>query len=173
MARSRLTRSPGARAPRLLRSRVSAMTSTAKPVASSSVTVRQTPLTQMEAPWVASLTTSGPSMRSTAESRPCSTEATVPSSSTIPVNMSVSSGFYVHPRAGAVRRIGGREVGDPDIGGPDIGGLDLGGPHDSGRDGVDAHVTPDDRGVDEVEPAHVVDGRDAEVGHRGLTCAQQ
>ena len=35
------------------------MTSTAKPVASNSVTVRQTPLTQMEAPCVASLTTLG------------------------------------------------------------------------------------------------------------------
>ena len=44
------------------------MTSTVKPVASCSVTVRQTPLTAMEAPCVASLTTSGPSMRSTAES---------------------------------------------------------------------------------------------------------
>ena len=55
IARSRLTRSPGARAPRLLRASVSAITSTVNCPSPCSTTVRQTPLTAMEAPWVASL----------------------------------------------------------------------------------------------------------------------
>src|SRR6476661_1118212 len=148
IARSRLTRSPGDRAPRLLRSSVSAMTSTVKPIGSCSVTVRHTPLTAMEAPCVASETTSGPSMRSTAEAGPCSMPATVPSSSTIPVNMTVSSGLCRQARVG-----GGGVV--------------------AAGDGVDADVLPHDGDVDETQPSGVRDGPDAEVGDRGAAGAQQ
>src|SRR3954470_12672968 len=156
MARSRLTRAPGVSAPRLLRSSVSAMTSTVKPVSSWSVTVRQTPLTAMEAPWVASLTTSGPSMRSTAESAPCSIAATVPSSSTIPVNMTISSGCCVLSGLSGralVRARGGR------------GRL--------GRDGVDADVSPDDQRIDELESQRAGDRLDAEVVDGGAPGAEE
>ena len=50
MARSRFTGLPVCRPPRLLRRRVSCMTSALKWVAPSEVTVRQTPFTAMESP---------------------------------------------------------------------------------------------------------------------------
>src|SRR4028118_1694427 len=91
-ARSRLTGSPPARPPRLLRRSVSAITSVdqtdASPSGSTPVTVRQTPLTEMESPRDTSCRTRRARMRSTAASDESSRAARVPTSSTIPVNTS-------------------------------------------------------------------------------------
>ncbi len=67
------------------------MTSTVNAPSPCSTTVRHTPLTAIEAPCSVSLVTRGPWMLSRAESAPWSRAVTVPSSSTMPVNMAVSS----------------------------------------------------------------------------------
>src|ERR1035437_2479994 len=83
--RSRLTREPGRRSPRLLRFSVSGARSAENPSACSSATVRQTPLTAMLAPMAAPPRTVEKRM----ESRDPAV-ITVPSSSIIPVNIKVS-----------------------------------------------------------------------------------
>src|ERR1019366_4057140 len=91
--RSRLTREPGRRSPRLLRLSVSGARSAENPSGRSPVTVRQTPLTAMLAPTAASPRTVEQRM----ESRDPAVSpvvapvvTTVPSSSIIPVNIKVS-----------------------------------------------------------------------------------
>src|SRR5687768_13125894 len=85
-ARSRLTRDPGARLPRVVRSSVSCETSAENPSAPTSRAVRQTPLTAMESPSaVPAAVTVAPIL--TREPPPVSTaDRIVPSSSIIPVN---------------------------------------------------------------------------------------
>src|ERR1035437_2909898 len=83
--RSRLTREPGRRSPRLLRFSVSGARSAENPSGRSAAAVRQTPLTAMLAPTAASPRT----VEQRTERRdPALT--TVPSSSIIPVNIKVS-----------------------------------------------------------------------------------
>src|SRR5665811_2052816 len=98
-ARSRLTRSPGASAPRLLRRRVSGMTSTVKATLVTSVTVTHTPSTAIEAPTPVPSVTVGPRSTSRASVPPLSTARTVPTSSTIPVNIRSPLGSVPPPRA--------------------------------------------------------------------------
>ena len=87
MARSRLTREPGARADREVLRRVSCMTSAVKAPLSMPVTVRQIPLTAMLSPiLVPSRTLCAPILR-TADAWPLRISRMVPVSSTIPVNM--------------------------------------------------------------------------------------
>ncbi|CAM5459067.1 hypothetical protein STENM223S_03973 [Streptomyces tendae] len=88
VGRSRLTREPTARAPRLERFRVSAMTSAVNSSPSCSTTVRHTPLTAMESPCFAPWVTTGPRRRKRQASPRVSTAVISPSSSTIPVNTS-------------------------------------------------------------------------------------
>ena len=66
------------------------MTSAVKAPSTLSTTVRQTPLTQMESPWAASLVTNGPRTVIRAASSKSCQPVTSPSSSTIPVNISPS-----------------------------------------------------------------------------------
>src|SRR6478736_1398553 len=87
-ARSRLTRSPGRTPYRLVLSRVSCMTSAVQVRASYVVMVRQQPLTEIESPRPASSSTVVAWMLRRIASPWSSMAATVPSSSTIPVNMS-------------------------------------------------------------------------------------
>src|SRR4051812_2054339 len=87
-ARSRLTRLPGARAPRAVLSRVSRMTSAVKVAWSCCATVRQHPLTEMESPGETSEVTSGPRTVSRMASPWSSMCSTTPSPSMIPVNIS-------------------------------------------------------------------------------------
>src|SRR5450759_35592 len=87
--RSRLTREPGRRSPRLLRSSVSGARSAENESGRSSATVRQTPLTAMLAPRAASERTVEQRMeRRDPAVAPVVT--TAPSSSIIPVNIKVS-----------------------------------------------------------------------------------
>lgn len=88
VGRSRLTREPTARTPRLERFRVSAITSAVNSSPSWSTTVRQTPLTAMESPCCAPWVTTGPRRRKRQASSRVSTAVISPSSSTIPVNTS-------------------------------------------------------------------------------------
>src|ERR1035438_3421013 len=83
--RSRLTREPGRRSPRLLRFSVSGARSAENESERSSAMVRQTPLTAMLAPTAASPRTVAQRME-----RREPAAATVPSSSIIPVNIKVS-----------------------------------------------------------------------------------
>src|SRR3954465_4523015 len=87
-ARSRLTCAPAATEPRLLRLRVSAMTSVLQTPSSTPVTVRQTPLTAMESPRATSWSTRSARMCSTAASDWSSRTTRGPTSSPIPVNTS-------------------------------------------------------------------------------------
>src|ERR1035438_8052938 len=87
--RSRLTRDPGRRSPRLLRFSVSGARSAENESGCRPATVRQTPLTAMLAPTAASLrTVAQPTERRVPAAAPVVT--TVPSSSIIPVNIKVS-----------------------------------------------------------------------------------
>lgn len=61
------------------------------PFASWSVTVRQAPLTAIEAPWATSAVVTSPRTVSRLESAPGSMATTSPSSSMIPVNISAPS----------------------------------------------------------------------------------
>lgn len=88
VGRSRLTREPVVRTPRLERFRVSAITSAVNSSPSWSTTVRQTPLTAMESPCRAPSVTTGPRRRKRQASSRVSTAVISPSSSTIPVNTS-------------------------------------------------------------------------------------
>src|SRR5665647_839109 len=99
--RSRLTREPARRSPRLLRSSVSGARSAEKPAECSPVTVRQTPLTAMLAPTAASPRTVeqrmerrdpavAPAVSLVAAPVVALVATTVPSSSIIPVNIKVS-----------------------------------------------------------------------------------
>src|ERR1039458_817530 len=83
--RSRLTREPGRRSPRLLRRSVSGARSAENPSGRSSATVRQTPLTAMLEPTAASARTVEQRME-----RREPAVITAPSSSIIPVNIKVS-----------------------------------------------------------------------------------
>src|SRR6476659_3111575 len=83
--RSRLTREPGRRSPRLLRFRVSGARSAENESGRSSAAVRHTPLTAMLAPIAASPRTVEQWME-----RRVPAVITVPSSSIIPVNIQVS-----------------------------------------------------------------------------------
>src|SRR5258706_10125491 len=83
--RSRLTREPGRRAPRLLRRRVSGARSAANESGLMSTAVRQTPLTAILAPSARSCITVEARTR-----RRAPAVSTVPSSSMIPVNIHVS-----------------------------------------------------------------------------------
>src|SRR3954447_3076787 len=89
--RSRLTVAPARTDPRLVRLSVSPLRSNASVASVRSTTVKQVPLTATDAPIGLSVATSG--QRTT--SRPPSSACTVPSSSTIPVNISL------HPDVGA------------------------------------------------------------------------
>ncbi len=62
------------------------MTSAVNVPPSLSTTVRQTPLTEIESPWAASVVTTGPRTVMRAASVSGSTATTSPSSSTMPVN---------------------------------------------------------------------------------------
>ena len=87
MARSRFTGLPACREPRLLWRKVSCMTSALNWFGPSEVTVRQTPFTAMESPSrVFSSTVCAP-MDRVAEWAPRRRARTVPTSSTMPVNM--------------------------------------------------------------------------------------
>ena len=86
VASSRLTGAPGASAPITVTSSVWFIASVAKPLASASVAVRQTPLTATESP----RPISGPSfvaIRRRDPSAPASTLSTLPMSCTSPVNI--------------------------------------------------------------------------------------
>jgi hypothetical protein len=90
-ARSRLTGSPAPTEPSAVRSNVSFITSAVNTPPSTLTTVRQTPETAIESPGAASAVTVGPRTASTAPS-PCqSRRTTSPSSSMMPVNISVPS----------------------------------------------------------------------------------
>src|SRR5690606_14067081 len=101
-ARSRFTGSPGRRVPKVLRSKVSRITSAVNvPSAPTVVAVRQTPLTAIESPKVRSAATRG---RRTVITFPCR-PASSPSSSTRPVNIQLSTfrGSAVNRRSGPTR----------------------------------------------------------------------
>src|ERR1035438_732112 len=83
--RSRLTRAPGRRSPRLLRWSVSGARSAENESGRNSAAVRQTPLTAILAPTAASLRTVEQRME-----RRAPAVITLPSSSIIPVNIKVS-----------------------------------------------------------------------------------
>src|SRR6478735_1826983 len=86
--RSRLTGSPAASSPIVLRIRVSPMTSTLKSLPSICVAVRQTPLTAMEAPRARPSVVPGACSRTVALLSPLrSTDSTFPCSAIIPVNI--------------------------------------------------------------------------------------
>ena len=91
MARSRLTTSPTFAAPRLVRRRVSCITSAVKCPGSISTAVRHVPLTAIESPRFTSLVTNAPSMVMRLASGWSSMLTTRPSSSMIPVNISYPS----------------------------------------------------------------------------------
>src|SRR4051794_17400508 len=92
-ARSRLTGSPACTLPRLLRRRVSPITSVLQVLPPSSVrtsvTVRQTPLTEIESPSATSSRTFRARISRRAASDWSSRTSRVPTSSTIPVNTSL------------------------------------------------------------------------------------
>src|ERR1017187_7132452 len=88
--RSRFTREPARRAPRLGRSRVSGARSAEKESRSRSTAVRHTPLTAILAPSVISWRTVEQHTFSRAPAVRVWTDSSVPSSSMIPVNMDVS-----------------------------------------------------------------------------------
>src|SRR5579871_869543 len=90
--RSRLTRDPARRSPRLLRRRVSGARSAEKESGRRSTAVRQTPLTAMLAPSVMSCITVEHRTLRRAPAERVWTDSTVPNSSTIPVNIEVP--FY-------------------------------------------------------------------------------
>src|ERR1035438_9549010 len=83
--RSRLTREPGRRSPRLLRRSVSGARSAENPSGRSSAAVRQTPLTAMLAPTAASPRAGEQRMEGRAPA-----VITAPSASIIPVNIEIS-----------------------------------------------------------------------------------
>ena len=87
---------PGSRAPSEVLARVSCITSAVKAavVACRVATVRQQPLTEIESPSPASLVTSGPRTVSRIASPWSSSASTVPSSSTMPVNIQSSLGGW-------------------------------------------------------------------------------
>ena len=87
-ARSRLTRLPSSVLPRLLRRSVSAMTSVLQTPSCTEVTVRQTPLTEMESPRATSWSTLCARISIRAASVCSSRTTSVPTSSTMPVNTS-------------------------------------------------------------------------------------
>src|SRR5262249_35229312 len=153
-ARSRLTRSPGCRPPRVLRFSVSAITSAPKAGPSTPTTVRHTPLTAIESPGCASVTTLGPRMTSTAESARRSISTISPSSSTMPVNM--PSSLLTSDHRGAVDCAAGRLAGGTEaaptttpvrsgttrpVGGGGLGRPGAPGPGSSGR-GVAGRAPP-------------------------------
>src|ERR1035438_7643225 len=87
--RSRLTREPARRAPRLVRRKVSGATSAENALGRGSTAVRQTPFTAMLAPAAVSAMTVAQRTRSRAPVPPTVISSTVPSSSIIPVNIHV------------------------------------------------------------------------------------
>src|SRR5215471_9044461 len=88
--RSRLTRAPARSAPKLLRRRVSGATSAENESGRTSTAVRQTPLTAMLTPSLASESTVAQRTPRRAPAARLSIAATVPSSSIIPVNIEVT-----------------------------------------------------------------------------------
>src|ERR1039457_3129681 len=88
--RSRFTREPARRSPRLVRLRVSGARPAEKEPGSRSTAVRQTPLTAMLAPSVISCPTVEQRTFRRAPAVRVWTDSSVPSSSMIPVNMDVS-----------------------------------------------------------------------------------
>src|SRR3954447_18183106 len=147
-ARSRLTGSPACADPRLLRRRVSAITSVLQvPPPSSgrtSVTVRQTPLTEIESPSATSSRTVRARISRRAASDCSSRTSRVPTSSTIPVNTSL-------PPVGALR------VPTSVPGGPQ----------------PELHVPAQQGDVDDVEGQRVGQGGDSQVSHQRGTGAEQ
>src|ERR1700719_3750882 len=91
--RSRLTRAPALRSPRLVSASVSGARSAAKESGVRSSAVRQTPFTAMLEPSFASDKTVEQRMRRRAPAGRRSSDATVPSSSTIPVNIFFEPGL--------------------------------------------------------------------------------
>ncbi len=97
-ALSRLTGSPTPISPRFVRLSVSADTSTPKVVSSREDTVRQTPLIQILSPRAISVKSHPPSIRRT-PSLPCLSRAvTLPTFSTIPVNILLPPFLILHHR---------------------------------------------------------------------------
>src|SRR3954447_8002572 len=149
-ARSRLTGSPAWALPRLLRRRVSPITSVLQvsPPSSvrTSVTVRQTPLTEIESPSATSSRTFRARISRRAASDWSSRTSRVPTSSTIPVNTS-------RPLSGhAVRRT------PPSV----PGGLE-----------TDLKVPAQKGDVADLQLQRVGDRRDSQVAHQGGAGAQQ
>src|SRR3954453_20334179 len=180
-ARSRLTVSPGRTPYRLVLSSVSCITSAVHVSPSTVVTVRQQPLTAMESPRPASSSTVVARMLTRIASPWSSTAATVPSSSTIPVNM---SGSFWCEREAHVGRVAlqHRDVGDAgterirDGGDSEVGDGRAAGAEQHRRDVrddlVDEAVAEERRG--EGRPALQEDVLAAEVvqlGERGLRVA--
>ena len=89
--RSRLTREPARRSPRLLRRRVSGARSAEKESGRGSTAVRHTPFTAMLAPSRHVRHHGGAAHLQPRAGRPRSSASTVPSSSMIPVNIQVPS----------------------------------------------------------------------------------
>src|ERR1017187_4605869 len=88
--RSRFTREPARRSPRLLRRRVSGARSAEKESGPGSAAVRQTPFTATLAPVAVPAMPVAPRSLSRAPAAPATIDSTVPSSSIIPVNIQVS-----------------------------------------------------------------------------------
>src|SRR3954470_10540144 len=153
-ARSRFTGWPSAVVPRLLRTRVSAITSVVQtpapsaPSGSTPVTVRQTPFTAMESPSATPSSTRWARIRSTAARSPpgpphSSRTTRVPTSSTMPVNTSTPSVRVLEP--------------------PSV----PGGPQ------PDLHVPAHRDEIDDPEGQRTGDRADSQVPHEGGAGAQQ
>src|SRR4051812_17813633 len=147
-ARSRLTGVPSPAAPRLLRRRVSSMTSVDQTPSVTSVTVRQTPFTAIESPRATSCRTRSARIPSTAAvawppANRSSRTTRVPTSSTIPVNTSTPSVRLLVP---------------PSVpGGPE----------------ADLHVPAQAGDVDDREGQRVGDRADSQVPHQRGTGAEK
>src|ERR1039457_2578696 len=135
--RSRLTREPGRRSPRLLRWSVSGARSAEKPAERSVAAVRQTPLTAMLEPTAASPRTVEQRME-----RRDPLVTTTPSSSIIPVNIKVSfDGEFV-----------GRNGMDGDV--VDANGVGAAAPSDAAGEGEGFHAAQDFGAVVEENAIH-------------------
>src|SRR3954451_12715581 len=146
-ARSRLTGSPVPTSLRLLRRSVSAITSVLHTPpsgpGSTPVTVRHTPLTEIESPRATPSSAFRARMRSTALSAPSSRTTRVPSSSTMPVNTSAPSAGRPWP--------------------PSV----PGGPQ------PDLHIPAQAGDIDDLQVQRSGDRGDSQVPHQGGAGAQQ
>src|SRR6478752_1170547 len=157
--RSRLTGSPARRAPRLVREKVSSLTSASHQPSSASnaTTVRQQPLTAVESP----MPTPSSTVRAAMRSREPSRDTTDPSSSTMPVNMSAS--FQIEAKI--VAQVAQADNSAP----PDVGDGDRAG----AREQAACVVATEERGGNvehvAIDQPGVVEG----VGHTGATLDHQ